>query len=33
MHRYSVKQPQNIVVKVKIKLYGIRKRESWKKVE
>ena len=33
MDRYSVKQPQNIITKVKIKQHGIGKKESWKKVE
>ena len=33
MDRYSVKQPQNIIIKVKTKQHGIGKKESWKKVE
>ena len=33
MDRYSVKQSQNIMIKVKIKQHGIRKKESCKKVE
>ena len=33
MDRYSVKQPQNIIIKVKIKQHEIGKKESWKKVE
>ena len=28
-----LKKPQNIIIKVKIKQYGIGKKESWKKVE
>ena len=32
LNRYSVKQPQNII-KIKIKWYGIGKKEFWKKVE
>ena len=31
--RYFLKQPQNIIVKVKIKQHGIGKKELWKKVE
>ena len=33
MDRYSVKQPENIILKVKIKQHGIGKKESWKKIE
>ena len=33
MDIYSVKQPQNITIKVKMKEYKIEKKECWKKVE
>ena len=33
MDRYSVKQPQNVIIKVRIKQHGIGRKESWKNVE
>ena len=30
---YSIKQPQNIIIKVRIKEHKIGKKEYWKKVE
>ena len=33
MDIYSVKQPQNIILKVKMKEHEIGKKEYWKKVE
>ena len=33
MDIYSVKQPQNIIIKVKMKEHKIGKKEYWKKVE
>ena len=33
MDIYSVKQPQNITIKVKMKEYKIEKKEYYKKVE
>ena len=33
MDRYPVKQPQNVIIKVRIKQHGIGRKESWKNVE
>ena len=33
MDRYPVKQPQNVIIKVRIKQHGIGGKESWKNVE
>ena len=33
MDRCPVKQPQNVIIKVRIKQHGIGRKESWKNVE